>query len=353
MEYIETFPEERLNFSYSNPFQEELGRLAEYQGSITIPRKYYVIAPRANLVARNYHVGVSQFKRVILESLPRTESIGVVNEAKLSIRSLAPLSHFINHPAVSLVHRQASNYFHWMIDYLPRTLAALHFAQETGATVKVIVSDTLASWQRRSLELIGIEEDDLIPVSLATKKPLNMKLDFGIFMRSHSFFADSCYGCKDALSPHAFLLIKDSIINRVEIAKAEKASRRIFILRKTYGSTDRRFIENEQELKKLLEPYGFLFLFLEDLSFDEQVAFFTDASHIISVHGSGLTNLMFSKGAHVLEIFSSGHGVRPEYWQLSVMTNCSYSHIIVPTLPPHHDVTIPIDKVKFFLEMTM
>lgn len=353
MKYIDLYPEETLSFYYSNPFQEQLGRLSEYQGAVTIPRKYYVVAKKANLVSYNYNVGVSQFKRVILESLPRIESIDIVNEAKLAIRSLAPLSHSIKHPSVSLVHRQARNYFHWLIDYLPRSLAALHFAQETGATVKVIVSDSLSAWQRRSLQLIGIEQADLIPVSPPTKKPLNIKLDHAIFLRSHSYSFDLRYGYRDALSPLFFRSMKERITKRAGISRAEKACTRIFILRKTFGSADRRFIENMAELKNLLEPFGFLFLFLEDLTFDEQVAFFTDASHIIAVHGSGLANLMFSQGAHILEIFSSGHGVRPEYWQLSVMTNCTYSHFVVPTSPPHHDVSIPLDKVKSFLDMTL
>lgn len=353
MKYINLHPEETLNFYYNNPFQEQLGRLSEYQGIITIPPKYYLVASKANLVSYKYNVGVSQCKRVILESLPRIESIDIVNEAKFAIRSLSPQSHTIKHPVVSLVHRQASNYFHWMIDYLPRSLAALHFAQETGAMVKVIVSESLSTWQRRSLELIGIEQSDLIPVCPPGKKPFNMKVDHGIFLRSHSYSSDSCYGYRDALSPLFFKSMTDCITKKSGISRDEKVCKRIFILRKSFGSADRRFTINVAELKNLLEPYGFLFLFLEDLSFDQQVALFRDASHIIAVHGSGLANLMFAQGAHILEIFSSGHGVRPEYWQLSVMTNCTYSHIVVPTSPPHHDVSIPIDKVKSFLEMTL
>lgn len=352
MEYIEIFPEERLNFSYSNPFREELGRLSEYQGSITIPRKYYVAASGASLVANNYHVGISRFKRVILESLPRVGSISPVAEAKLAIRSLAPQSHSISHPVVSLVHRQASNYGHWLMDYLPRALAALHFRQETGAKVKVIVPEPLSSWQRRSLELIGIEEENLIPVSMASKAPLNMKLDLGIFTRAHSFYCDSAHGCKDALSPLVFLSIKERVLCGINEGKLGKPNRKIFILRKSSGGADRRFITNEAELKQLLNPYGFVFVYLEDLAFDEQVTMFSESSHIIAVHGSGLTNLMFTQGCKVLELFSSGHGIRPEYWQITTMNHGQYSHIVVDTKPPFHDLQVPLEKIRNFLDLT-
>lgn len=353
MEYIETFPEERVAFHYSNPFQAELGRLAEYQGIITIPRQYYVVTPRASLVAQNYHVGISRFKRVILESLPRAESISPIAEVKLAIRTLAPHSHIIKQPAVSLVHRQASNYGHWLMDYLPRALAALHFRQETGAKVKVIVPDPLASWQRRSLELLGIEQEDLIPVSIHAKTRLSMHLNLGIFTRSHSFYSDLRYGCRDALSPLAFSSLRERIMKGNNVASMRSEQKRVFILRKSSSDADRRFINNEGDLKQFLRPYGFHFVYLEDLSLDEQISLFASASHIIAVHGSGLANLMFSEGCRVLEIFSRGHGIRPEYWQLAAMTHGQYSHIVVDTKPPFHDLTVPLEQLRKFLDLTL
>ena len=353
MEYIETFPEEKLSFNYSNPFQEELGRLSEYQGAITIPRKYYVVAPRASLVANNYHVGLSRFKRVILESLPRVGSIGPIAEAKLALRTLAPKSHSISHPAISLVHRQASNYGHWLMDYLPRALAALHFRQESGDRVKVIVPGPLNSWQRRSLELIGIESEDLISVNLTNKTQLNMKLDLGIFSRSHSYYFNSPQDYKDALSPLVFTTIKEKIFAGTPASNLKKAKKKIFILRKSASDTDRRFIINETEVKELLTSYGFVFVYLEDLTFDQQVALFSESSHVIAVHGSGLTNLMFTQECNVLELFSSGTGIKPEYWQLTSMMNGFYSHVVVNTQPPYHDLHVPVGKIRSFLQLSM
>ncbi|MCS5704700.1 glycosyltransferase family 61 protein [Synechococcus sp. FGCU-3] len=352
MKDVELHPEEKLEFDYKNPFSEAMGRLSEYQGSITLPKKYYVVAKNAHLVARNYHVGITRFKRVILESLPRAASISLLAEAKLAVRSLAPRSHSVNGPAVSLVHRQASNYGHWLMDYLPRALAALHFRQETGGSVKVIVPDSLAPWQLRSLELIGFDEEDLIPISMNSTKVLNIKLEYAIFSRSHSFFSDPRYGCKDALSPLIFRSLKEKVIQCMISREPEHRTKKLFILRKSAGGMDRRFIINMFELKELLAPYGFEFIYLEDLLFDQQVELFKNASHVIAAHGSGLTNLIFSEGCHVLEAFSSGHGIRPEYWQLTAMTGGHYAHIVVNTEPPFHDMLIPLEKVKGFLELS-
>jgi capsular polysaccharide biosynthesis protein len=63
-------------------------------------------------------------------------------------------------------------------------------------------------------------------------------------------------------------------------------------------------VVNEPELEETLKDFGFHKVYLEDLSFLQQVALFQNASAIFGQHGAGFTNLIFATaGAHVFELF--------------------------------------------------
>lgn len=81
-----------------------------------------------------------------------------------------------------------------------------------------------------------------------------------------------------------------------------KPANRIYISRQ--GSS--RKIANAETIEPMLERAGFRTVFLEHMAFSEQVRTLSAASHIVSNHGAGLSNMMFSPaGATVIE-FTNG-----------------------------------------------
>ena len=68
------------------------------------------------------------------------------------------------------------------------------------------------------------------------------------------------------------------------------------------GRATKRKILNENVLNPILEKYKFKIVFAEDLSYKDQVNLFLNAKTIISAHGSGLTNIIFSQNATVIEL---------------------------------------------------
>jgi capsular polysaccharide biosynthesis protein len=52
------------------------------------------------------------------------------------------------------------------------------------------------------------------------------------------------------------------------------------------------------------------------LTLEEQIDLFSNATHVIGVHGAGLTNLIHARTAAVLELFAENHGLRPDYFQI-------------------------------------
>ena len=73
--------------------------------------------------------------------------------------------------------------------------------------------------------------------------------------------------------------------------KGGRSAKRIYISRQKAA---RRPIANESAVVEVLKDYDFQIVFAEDLSFEEQVACFAAADIIVSPHGAGLANAVFS-----------------------------------------------------------
>jgi capsular polysaccharide biosynthesis protein len=67
---------------------------------------------------------------------------------------------------------------------------------------------------------------------------------------------------------------------------------RIYISRK---KAQRKKVANEDEIISVLLKYNFTILNNEDYTFLEQVAIYSQAKYLVSIHGSGLTNMLFMK----------------------------------------------------------
>ncbi len=88
--------------------------------------------------------------------------------------------------------------------------------------------------------------------------------------------------------------------NRVEIAP--NAKRRIYLSRAKQGA---RCVANETEVLEALSPLGFEKITFEDLSIWQQVALMQETECFISLHGAGLSNLMFmNKDSAVIELIN-------------------------------------------------
>ena len=86
---------------------------------------------------------------------------------------------------------------------------------------------------------------------------------------------------------------------------------RIYIARKSRG------LKNERELLSRLEPLGFKKVYLEKLSFLEQVQLFAQAEYVVGVHGAGFSNIVFCpQDVVIIEIFNQDW-LSPTYWGIS------------------------------------
>jgi hypothetical protein len=106
-----------------------------------------------------------------------------------------------------------------------------------------------------------------------------------------------------AYEPDAGMICKESVGLLVETFGKELAiegKRRVFLTRK-----GRRRFDNQEEIEQTLAMSGFDVIDAESLSVREQMDIFRASSFIVSNHGAGLTNILWSRsGTVVVELFS-------------------------------------------------
>jgi capsular polysaccharide biosynthesis protein len=101
--------------------------------------------------------------------------------------------------------------------------------------------------------------------------------------------------------PGALKLLRDIYIQHV-VQSGEHAlrNRRLYVSRRKAA---RRKVYNEDELEQMLKNYDFEVVNYEDFTFWEQVRLSMHCSMLISIHGAGLSNVLFmSAGMHVVEL---------------------------------------------------
>jgi len=114
-------------------------------------------------------------------------------------------------------------------------------------------------------------------------------------------------------------------------------ARRIYVAR---GSTPRRRVVNEDEVRELLVRRGFVTVSMDGKSVAEQAEIFAAAEVVVSVHGAALTNLVFARPhTRVVELLPA-NDPKPLFWHLARTMDLDYDLVVgtEPALRRQHDV---------------
>ena len=199
-------------------------------------------------------------------------------------------------PVFSLVGPWATDYYHWLAAYLVQVFALETFRDRTGDDPLVLVPAEAPSWLTESLPLAGIDPDQTIEWSGTRARCSRLVLGSA---RHHTASTGDGY----IHSPAALSRLGRRI--RMAVAGAESVgSRRLYVSRA--DAVDRR-VRNEPELVEALRQYDFERFVPSEHTFAEQVRRFSDAEVVLGPHGAGLTNLIFTPSATLVELFGSYH----------------------------------------------
>jgi len=178
-----------------------------------------------------------------------------------------------------VLHSRWTNYYHWMAEHLPKLRGVDRYEAETGNTVTLIIPPNPPSYVCESLDLLGytdyIEWD-----GTPTKVERLIVPSFPEY------------------TPKTLAWLRRRMVRAVN---AESDSPEwVYITRQ---KSDKRAVDNYDELAPILEEYGISPIACEELSVEEQVQLFSNAEGVIAPHGAGLTNILWGDDISVIELF--------------------------------------------------
>jgi hypothetical protein len=208
--------------------------------------------------------------------------------------------------AVILPLHRCRNYYHWVVEVLPRV--QLLMEERLWDRIPVIVPP-LQSFQRESLIALGLNPDLMIP-----------------FDPDHDHFE-----MEEAIYPSRVGAIRKVSRTSVEWLRKRlspcvlKGERKIYYSR---GSAKTRRVLNEGEYLPALKERGFEVFTGDGMSFMDQVALFAEAKVVVGAHGAGLANVVFCRArTPVLELMGSDY-VNPCFGELCDSGENPYSALV-------------------------
>lgn len=196
--------------------------------------------------------------------------------------------------------RNSTNFFHWLIEYIPR-LILIEGIREL-AKIKVLIPDGLPIQFWEVLTLIGIEMDRLIIIPKNTIVRLNKAII--------PSFVTSIYDDLDLdlMKRSGYLNIPLMHRYRTLITKKINISnnypKRIFILRP--GGA--RGLINEKQVVQKLAKLGIVAIEPSRLLYKQQAEIFMNAELIVGVAGAAFANLFLcNKGCNIVSLIAQGN----------------------------------------------
>ena len=154
--------------------------------------------------------------------------------------------------------------------------------------------------------------------------------------------------CKPSTHTRKYL---DLAVKLIHIPSINKMPRRIFLTR---SKNSLRFIENMDDLKPLLEGHQFEIVDSEQIKVVDQIALFCSCQYLISIHGAGLTNIIYRQGnpMTILEIVQPSDYIPFHYIMLAHLYHYNYNIILGERglLHQHGGFRVNADQLKTTLE---
>jgi capsular polysaccharide biosynthesis protein len=202
----------------------------------------------------------------------------------------APAGYFTIHDAWT------TNYYHWTTQSLPRLLLVRKL--NSRATL-LLPEDHCKPFHIEMLRMLGVENWITIPAG-----------------KNYFHVSNLTYPSHDIQigDYHDDLIRELSSLLRSKAGNHNEKGNRLFIERSGHV----RNIVNKEEVHRVLNDYGFDIVTFDKLGMHEQISLAANASIVVSVHGAGLTNMLFmDPGSRVMELTSQMDGEQYYYFTLS------------------------------------
>jgi capsular polysaccharide biosynthesis protein len=215
----------------------------------------------------------------------------------------------------------ADIYYHWLFQLLPRFELMRRAGISADSIDYFVVNDLTKSFQRESMQALGIDGGKLIASS---KVP---------YLKARQLIVPSIPlsgGCYPAWMCQ---FLRSTFLKNASTASTG-TGRRLYISR---GLATYRRVLNEVDVVQLLGRHGFEMIKFEGLSMREQAEIMASSEAVVAPHGGGLSNLVFCRpGTKVIEIFSP-ELVAGYFWKLCNELKLDYYYILGEGPPETQD----------------
>ncbi len=206
----------------------------------------------------------------------------------------------------TLIHDAWSeSYYHWMVDALPRLLAITAHLPGT----KLLLPETYQQdYHYQTLSALGVTAIERIQPKTRYVVP--------------HLLVPSRLARIASYNPAIMRELRQTLLVKFPLLPQADLGERIYISR---ARATRRKVLNEAEVTAYLSQQGFVVVQLENHSFAEQVSIMARAKYLISIHGAGLTNMLFmAPGSKVLELQMQDDGTNHYYYTLAADLSIDY-----------------------------
>jgi hypothetical protein len=198
------------------------------------------------------------------------------------------------------------NFFHWMLEILPR-LSLLDQAEHLRH-LPLILPRSAPGFVKTSLELTGY----LDRVHF---------MEDGVY-RFEKLHLLSRLCPRVVISPRAI-----AWLNQNFPAQEVRPRRRLYISR---ADASIRYVTNEAEVQSVLTEFGFETIVMSQYSLAEQVQLFREAEVVVGPHGAAFSHTAFmQEGTTFIELFQAGHN-NPCFYRIANLRNLKYGFMVNP-----------------------
>lgn len=186
-----------------------------------------------------------------------------------------------------------TNYYHWMIEALPQL--ELISEKTLLAGLPLFISKSVLKYpaMQKTLDLALRGERDII--YLDDKKSYTAEKVYFISSPNNVvpnlLFGERCRVDCSFFRAESLRYVRDLALRAMEqYEQARLVKKRIFIGRK---GVLRRY--NQEEVLKILQPFGFELVFMEDYAFETQVQLFSTADYVVGPTGAAWVGLLYMR----------------------------------------------------------
>ena len=204
--------------------------------------------------------------------------------------------------AIGVTPEASGNYYHWLLDLVPRVLLLKHAAQNFSNYDALLLNGSRANYEREILAALGVPPEKIRYVDSRER-----------FQIASAVFPSMDINVIAPWKVHG--------LRGLPFSGEQNQHRRLYLSRARAAV---RRIANENEISEILRNRNFEIVEAENLSWRDQANLLAGASVIVAPHGAALANIVFCKpGTRVVEI-STRAGYGDWYWQLAAVAGLSY-----------------------------